>query len=225
MKQRLARRLDGPHLRLPRPADALGEWWARRRPRTRMLLAIALVCLAVLSVIGRARAADRRWGGPPVVVHVAGRDLGVGEQVDDLDRVRFPPAAVPPGAIPPEAVAKLPDNAVLTFALPQGSVLTHRHLDPRGPAAGLPADLQAVPIPAEQGWGLVGGGRVDVWVLAGGEQAAARVAKARPVLHLRSDTSGLTALVGLDSGEVQAVTEGLAVGRVLLTHTASGGRS
>ena len=216
MKLRIAHLFDGPHLRLPRPVDAVGEWWAARRPRTRMAVGIVVVLAAVAFVAARARAADARWGGEPVTVYVAERDHAVGDVATELKRARFPPAVVPP-----EAVTQLPQQPVLAFALPAGSVLTRRHLDPVGPAAGLDADLQAVPLPAEPGWGLVGGGNVDVWVLGGGERPAARVAIGRPVLHLRTDPQGLTALVGLRSPEVQAVTEGLAVGRVLLTHTAA----
>lgn len=217
MRQRLTDLLDGPHLRLPRPLDAVSEWWSCLRPRMRMVVALLLAVSVLLLIDARVRAADARWGGRPVEVLVATRDLPPGESPRALRRTRYPPDVVPPGA-----VAEVREDAVLAFALPTGSVLTRRHLDARGPAAGLAAGLQAVPVPAEPGWGLVTGGHVDVWVLAAGEEPAARVAASRPVVHVREDQGGLTALVGLRSSEAQAVTSGLALGRILLTHAAPG---
>ena len=216
MRRRLPDLLHGPHLRLPRPVDALSEQWSALRPRMRMLAVLLLTVATLLLIDARVRAADARWGGRPVEVLVATRDLAPGEAPAALERMRFPPDVVPPGA-----VAEVTGDEVLAFAVPTGTVLTRRHLDPRGPAAGLAAGLQAVPVPAEPGWGLVTGGHVDVWVLAAGDTPATRVAAGRPVVHVREDPAGLTALIGLRSTEAQAVTSGLALGRILLTHAAA----
>lgn len=213
----MARRLDsflrGPHLRLPRPLDACSEWWSGKPPRVRMLLAALAVVAAGAVLDARVRAVDDRWGGVPQTVLVATRDLSVGDPVDAVRAVRLPPHAVPP-----EALSTVGSGAVLALALPEGSVLTSRHVNARGPAAGLDTGLRAVPVPAEEGWGVVEGGWVDVWTLGSGEQPSRLVARARPVLDVREDASGMTALVGLADREVSAVTTGLALGRVLLAH-------
>ncbi|HWB70953.1 MAG TPA: hypothetical protein VG452_01950, partial [Egibacteraceae bacterium] len=139
---RVAQLLSGPHPALPRPLDALAEHWARLRPRVRTLLAVALLVVAAGALQTRLRAADARWGGAPVAVLVAASDLPVGAPAAGLRRVDLPPAAVPPGA-----VGDVPEAAVLAMALPEGTVLTRAHLDPRGPGAGLDPSLRAVPVP------------------------------------------------------------------------------
>jgi len=207
--------LDGPHPALPPPLDGLAEGWARLRPRVRA----ALVVLAVLAVAvaGEARVAavERRWGGEPVAVLVADRDLAAGTRDPALR-----PAVLPPAAVPPGAVASVPDGAVLALALPRGVVLTAAHLDPRGPAAGLDPGLRAVPVPVEDGWAVAPGGFVDVWVLGGEDGTARQVAGSRAVLEVATaqDGDGRTALLALAEDEVAATTAGLALGRVLLTH-------
>jgi hypothetical protein len=120
--------------------------------------------------------------------------------------------------VPAEAVTEVPEDAVLSLPLPRGAVLTRSHLDPRGPAAGLPDGMRAVPVPTEPGWDVQQGGWVDVWTLGTGDRPARLVASSRPVLQVREDPSGLTTLVGLAGDEVEAVTTGLALGRVLLAH-------
>ena len=205
--------LRGPHPRLPRPLDALSERWAVLRPRTRGLTVATCAVLAVLAVDARVRAAESRWGGAAVTVLIAERDLPVGSPVADLASRRLPPAAVPPGAL-----HRAPDGAVLAFALPRGSVLTRTHVHPRGPAAGLAPGLRAVPVPAEEGWGVTAGGWVDVWVLGAGNRPARLVARSRPVLEVRQYGTAPTALVGLDASEVGPTSAGLALGRVLLAH-------
>lgn len=210
---RVARLLAGPHPALPRPIDALAERWARLRPRVRTLLAIAMLVVAAGVLQARLRAADARWGGAPVAVLVAASDLPVGAPAAGLRRVDLPPAAVPPGA-----VDEVPETAVLAMALPVGTVLTHAHLDPRGPGAGLDPSLRAVPVPVDDSWGVTAGGWVDVWVLGAGEAPARLVGRARPVLQVRGEGTGTTALVGLHVDEVGEATAGLALGRVLLAH-------
>ncbi len=213
----MARRLDdflsGPHLKLPRPLDALSDWWAGRRPRVRMVVVALFVVATMLGMDARSRAVDARWGGEPRRVLVATAALDVG---DPLTQVRV--AALPPEAVPPDAVAGVRDEAVLALALPRGAVVTRAHIDPRGPAVGLDAGMRAVPIPTEPGWGVVAGGWVDVWTLGTGDTPSKLVARGRPVVEVREDSSGLTSLVGLDEDEVEAVTSGLALGRVLLAH-------
>lgn len=213
MRQRLQTLLSGGHPRLPRPVDALSEQWWRLRPRVRTLAVATVVVLAAAGMQSRISAAESRWGGEPRTVLVADRDLPVGAPADGLRRRPMPPLAVPDGAL-----TAVPDGAVLSFALPAGGVLTATHLDGRGPAAGLARGLRAVPVPAEQGWGVVRGGWVDVWVLGAGDAPAALVASSRPVLDVRSDPAGATAIVGMAADEVGPTTEGLALGRVLLTH-------
>ena len=218
MSQRLDALLNGPHLRLPRILDSVSEWWSRRRPRVRTAAVLLLLLGVLLGLDARVRAVDARWGGEPVVALVAAGDLAVGDAVTGVRRVRLPPVAVPD-----DAVTEVADTAILALAAPAGTVLTRRHLDPRGPAAGLASGMRAVPVPTEPGWGIVAGGWVDVWVLGDGETPARQVARARPVLQVRDDAAGLTSLVGLSGSEVQAVTSGLALGGVLLAHAPAPG--
>lgn len=172
-----------------------------------------MVLAVLLGLDARVRAIDARWGGSPRVALLAGQDLAVGDAVGEVREILLPPVAVPDDALTDVAA-----SATLTLAAPAGTVLTRRHLDPRGPAAGLASGMRAVPVPTEPGWGIVAGGWVDVWVLGEGETAARQVARGRPVLQVRDDAAGLTSLVGLAGSEIQAVTAGLAVGRVLLAH-------
>lgn len=178
-----------------------------------MVTAALLVVAAVLVLDARARAIDARWGGAPRTVLVATERLSVGDPLTAVRRARLPPVAVPPGA-----VGDVEGAPVLALALPAGAVVTAAHLEARGPAAGLPNGMRAVPIPTEAGWGVVDGGWVDVWTLGSGDEPSELVARQRPVLDVRTDTGGLTSLVGLREDEVGPVTSGLALGRVLLAH-------
>lgn len=213
MKDRLDRFLHGPHLRLPRPVDALSDWWAGRAPRVRMVAAALMIVATVLALDARAKAIDDRWGGTPRTVLIATSDLKVGDEVAGVRRVR-----VPPTVVPPDAIAEVPEGRVLALALPAGAIVTAAHLDARGAAVGLGDSMRAVPIPTEPGWGVVDGGWVDVWTLGSGDEPSELVAQGRPVVDVISDSSGLTSLVGLDEDEAAAVTRGLALGRVLLAH-------
>ena len=206
-------RLDGPYPRLPRPLDALSDRWTGLRPRARALVGLAVVVALALSVSARIERAERRWGGTPMRVLVAAEDLPAGASEPAVRSLELPPAA-----LPPEPLASFPDGAALALAAPEGTVLTQAHLDPRGPAAGLPADSRAVPIPVESSWGVVAGGRVDVWVLGADTGPAQQVARSAVVLEVTDDSSTATALVGLAEDEVGPTTAGLALGRVLLTH-------
>lgn len=205
--------LRGPHLRLPHPLDAASDWWSARRPRVRMMIGALVLLALVLALDARVRVVDDRWGGEPVTVVVTTDDLAAGDLPDAVRTRRLPPAAVPP-----RALHTVDPELPLALAAPAGTILTAAHIDARGPAAGLAAGMRAVPVPTEPGWGVAAGGWVDVWVLGDGQAPARLVARGRPVLQVRDDTAGLTSLVGLSGSEVQAVTSGLAVGRVLLAH-------
>lgn len=209
---RLAEVTRGPYPVLPRPVDALAEWWARLRPRVRLLVVVSAALLLVAGLQARVAAVERRWGGAPVAVLVADRDLPVGAPLEDLSRTPFPPDVVPPGAL-----TDPPADAVLALALPEGSVLTAGHVDAVGPGAGLDEELRAVPIPVEDGLPPAGGW-VDVWVLGLGDEPATLVARSRPVLEVRDGEFETAVLVGLHVDEVGPATEGLAVGQVLLAH-------
>lgn len=214
MKDHVDRFLHGPHLRLPRPIDAISDWWSGRPPRVRMVAGALLVVATVLALDARATAIDDRWGGTPRTVLVATQDLKVGDEVTAVRRLR-----VPPTIVPPDAVSDVGSGRVLALALPEGAIVTASHLDARGAAVGLGAGMRAVPIPTEPGWGVVDGGWVDVWTLGGGDEPSELVAQGRPVVDVITDSSGLTSLVGLDDDEAAAVTRGLALGRVLLAHS------
>lgn len=208
-----AGRLRGPYPAFVRPLDAVFERWARLRPRVRLLVVVLGVVALALSMQARVTRAEQRWGGGARTVLVATGDVPVGATEPAVEAVQLPPAAVPPGAL-----AELPDGAAVALALPEGSVLTQAHVDPRGPVAGLAPGLRAVPVPVEEGWGVTAGAWVDVWVLGAAESPAVRVARSRSVLEVRDDGATASALVGLADDEVAATTEGLALGRVLLTH-------
>jgi hypothetical protein len=208
----LRRLLAGAHPALPGPIDALAERWAALAPRVRTGRVLLAVLGAVLASGVRVRAAEARWGGAPVTALVAVADLPVGSPAVGLRRVRLPP-----DALPARAVTAVPAGAVLTLALPEGAALTAAHLDPTGPAAGLPPGLRALPVPVEEAWGIVAGALVDVWVL-GADGSTLPAARARPVLEVRGEGGERTALLGLAVDEVTAVTGGLGQGRVLLAH-------
>lgn len=205
---------------LPKLIDAAARRWAGVAPRIRFVVIIAATSAVLLASHARVLVAEARWGGTPVEAWVATRDAGVGE-TPDLRRVRLPPRALP--AAP---VTSLDPDATLAIALPEGAVLTERHVSPAGPAAGLPAGARLVPVPVDDGWAVTAGGRVDVWIAhpvaatAATSPEADLVARDRPVVDVRTDESGdLTALVSIDAGDVPDVTTGLLEGSVILSHT------
>ena len=205
--------INGRPIALPSLVDAVLERWARVPPRPRALLML-LATLGMITVMQhRVALAEARWGGMPVVVLRAAEDLPAGAPA-----ARLRPVALPPAALPSRVVRHPPDGAVLSLPLPAGSVLTEAHLDPRGPTANLPDDVRAVPVPVETGWQVEPGSWVDVWVLGAGDVPSRLVARARAVLQVRRDEGTRTALVALRDDEVGPVTEGLALGKVLLTH-------
>lgn len=204
--------LEGPPPVLPVWVDALARRWAGVPPRARTVVIGLAVLLVLAGTEVRVRRAESRWGGAPVTAWVAETDTGVG-QVPQLRQVRLPPGALP------AAPADEPDAATpLTLALPEGAVLTALHVSPTGPAVGLPEGSRLVPIPVDAGWGVVAGGRVDVW-LADTSGATALVAARRPVLEVRGEEPDrLTALVAVEEDDVTAVAGGLGTGSVLLSH-------
>lgn len=210
---RLRRALTGPLPRLPHPVDTLADRWAGLPARARAAVVVALLLFTVAGCELRARAAAAQWGGEPAIALIATVDLPVGALATELRRVRLPP-----GAIPADAVEHVDGTERLALAVPAGAVLTRAHLDPRGPAAGLAQGLRAVPLPVEEGWGLVPGAWVDVWALDPGGAGAQLVARSRPVLVVREDDLQRTALVGLAEAEVTAATAGLSSGGILLVH-------
>lgn len=211
----LRRLINGHPVALPSPMDAVSERWAHVPPRARALLGLLAALAAVAGMQYRVALADARWGGAPVTVLRATEDLPVGSLAA---RARLEPIALPPAALPPRAVRQPPDGAVLSLPLPAGSVLTQAHLDPKGPAANLPDDVRALPVPIEAGWRVEPGGWVDVWVLGASQAPSRLVARSRAVLEVRRDEAVRTALVALRDDEVAPATEGLALGKVLLTH-------
>lgn len=203
----------GPPLVLPRPADAISRRWSRLPPRGRLLLASLAVLAVVVAAETRVRAAQLRWGGPPVQVWVAAADTGIGE-VPRLTPVRLPPRIVPAAAL-----STAPGARPVTVPLPAGAVITEAHVAPAGPAVGLPSGLRLVPVPVDDGWGLAAGGAVDVWIGEPDGDGATLVARHRAVADVRTDEGGnLTALVAVAAREVPALTGGLARGTVWLSH-------
>lgn len=212
MLSRVRTHLAGAPPALPSALDRCSERWWLLPARTRHLVVLALVALAVTGGEWRVRRAQARWGGPPRPALVAVEASSVG----DPPRVRtvdLPPALVPTGA--PRAVD---GDARLALALPEGAVLTRAHLSPRGPAVGLPDGLRVVPLPVPAGPGIASGGRVDVWTLTSGPGTSQRIAVGRPVVAVSGEDDERVALVGLSTTEVAEAMRGLADGEVLLTH-------
>lgn len=206
--------LSGPPFVLPAPLDAAARRWSRVPPRVRALMVLVVVLGLLLATEVRVQHAEARWGGAPVTAWVATSDVGVGE-VPELRRVRLPP-----GALPAQPVQRVSDVGPLTLALPEGAVLTQRHVSPVGPAVGLPPGSRLVPVPVDDGWAVAAGSRVDVW-MAEADGSTSLVAAARPVLEVRGGdgSGGLTALVAVEAGDVTALARGLGDGTVLLSHT------
>lgn len=203
----------GPPWRWPGPLDHVAEWWARRPPRLRALV-VALVTLAAAAAYGwQVARVDARYGGAPVPVLVATRDLAVGEPPDGVVRRRLPPVAVPD-----DALREVPDGQVVAVPLLAGGVLTAAHLDARGPAAAVAADQRVLPIPLEPTWAVEGGSFVDLWALAGDATEGVPVARSRHVLQVTGEGTRPVALVVLDHHEVAPVVAALAAGHLVVSH-------
>jgi hypothetical protein len=210
-RSRLTGTLQGPPVALPAALDRCSELWWGLSPRTRMAVGMLALALALIGCEVRVAEARNRWGGPPRRALIAVRDVPIGQH-PQVRAVRLPPALVPP-----DAPQDVDDSARLAFALPEGVVLTRRHLSDRGPAAGLPQDLRVVPIPIDPGWQVRAGGWVDVWALATPGQTM-RIARHRPVVAVTGDDDRPSALVGLATTEVTAAMRGLVEGDIVLTH-------
>jgi hypothetical protein len=141
-RDRPARALaGGAPLVLPSWLDALSDRWWGLTPRTRAVaVAAALVLVAAAST---ARVAASPYG-PPVPVLVAAADLPIGATLDDatLRRTRWPGELAPPGV-------RTQASGTLTAPLPEGSVLTERHVTESGLAGAVAVGQVAVPLPAE----------------------------------------------------------------------------
>lgn len=210
---RLRRLATGPSPTWPAPLDGLAEGWARLPPRLRLAAIAAAIAAAAVAGHARMEAVESRWGGEPVAVLTATERMPLGTTAaGGLARTRLPPRAVPPGA-----VSEVDDDAVLAAPLPRGAVLTELHVAETGPAAGLGDDLRVVPVAVREGWGVEAGGWVDVWVEGAGPGRTGPVATSRPVLDVRGDGARPTALIGLHTDEVAAVT-GADRDAVRLTH-------
>jgi hypothetical protein len=130
-----------------------------------------------------------------------------------LEAVRLPRAAIPATAV----TDRIAPGTVLSLPLVEGGLLTHVHLSPGGPAAGIAADERLVPIPVEATWGIEAGSVVDVWAVLGETAPPEPLASARPVLEVRQEGARLVALVSLHEDDVADATTSVSRGRVLLT--------
>lgn len=205
--------IHGPPLVWARPLDALDEAWAALPPRARWLARVLLTVALVVVVALQLRAAHLRWGGPPVEVLVAAEPAAAGT----VPLARGQP--YPPSALPDDALTGTLPPGTLTVGVVEGTVLTRRHFDARGPAAALAPHERLVPVPVDPGWAVEAGSRVDVWVLATSGDDGRLLAAGRPVLSVGGSTSRPVALVALAAEDVRAATTALATSQVVLTHS------
>lgn len=119
-------RLTGAPPALPPLLDRASERWWRCSPRQRLASLLALALLGLAAGIGQAAASP--WG-PPVTVHLASRDLAVGEVLTTSDTRR---GSWPRDLVPPQAVTAPQPGATIVAPLPAGSVLTDAHLGEGG---------------------------------------------------------------------------------------------
>ena len=219
-RDRLDRPLRGAYPALPPPLDRCSEWWARRRPRVRLLIGVVALLAVAGALTSRVAVLEQRFAAPPVRVLVAEEFLPVGTAAPAVAMVRLPALAVPDGAL--EAV---PDDAVVAVAVPKGAVVTRAHLDVQGPGAALPTDQRAVPVPVEEGWGLEAGGFADVWASGDIGEPAALLVEAAPVLAVHDGDLRPVAVVGVPAARVAEVaTAGDGPG-LLLTHAPAASRA
>jgi hypothetical protein len=154
MLPRTRHHLTGPPVALPVAFDRVAETWWRARPRTRMLLGVSLVALALMAGLAHAAAAP---GGPPTSVWVATRDLLPGEVIAGPDTER---RSWPMGLVPDGAVAR--PTGTVTATLPRGAVVTDRHLGELGIVAAVAPGRVAVAVPVDQLPTLSAGARLDL---------------------------------------------------------------
>lgn len=154
MLPRTRHRLTGPPFALPVALDRVAETWWRARPRTRLVVGVALTALALLAGLGHAAAAP---DGPPTTVWVATRDLLPGEVIagPDAERRSWPMGLVPDGAV------SRPSGTV-SATLPRGAVVTDRHLGDHGIVAAVAPGRVAVAVPVDQLPDLSAGARLDL---------------------------------------------------------------
>ncbi|MFA9447120.1 SAF domain-containing protein [Egicoccus sp. AB-alg6-2] len=140
---------------MPRPLDAVSEWWFRAGPRLRFVLAALVVIAALGGYVVRMTASP--WG-PPVAVLVAATDLPLGHEPTsgDVRSVRWPAQVVP------DDVVTEVDGARLTVAVPAGTALTSRHFADGGIAGALSATAAAIAIERELLPELPPGARIDL---------------------------------------------------------------
>jgi hypothetical protein len=154
MLPRTRHHLTGPPFALPVALDRLAESWWRARPRTRMVVGVALAASMLLAGLAHAAAAP---DGPPTSVWVATRDLLPGEVLANPDTER---RSWPMGLVPDGAVAR-PEGTV-TATLPRGAVVTDRHLGEVGIVAAVAPGRVAVAVPVDLLPTLSAGARVDL---------------------------------------------------------------
>jgi hypothetical protein len=154
MLPRTRHHLAGPPFALPLAIDRVAEAWWRARPRTRLIVGIAVAVLALLAGVAHAAAAP---DGPPTGVWVATRDLLPGEVIagPDTERRSWPADLVPDGALAHPA-------GTVSATLPRGAVVTDRHLGDLGIVAALAPGRVAVAVPVDQLPTLAAGARLDL---------------------------------------------------------------
>lgn len=154
MFSNVRKELDGPPFALPPVLDRVAERWWRARPRSRLVVGLAVVVLLVVIGLANAAAAPH---GPPSVAWVATRDLRVGDVLgpDELRRTTWPADLLPDGVVSEP-------SGILVAPLPRGAVATDRHVGDGGPATGLPPGTAVVPVPVDAVPPLPSGARLEL---------------------------------------------------------------
>jgi hypothetical protein len=193
--------LTGPPFALAAPLDRLAEAWWRATPRTRAALALAGATTLVALGVGQAASSPY---GPPITVHVAIRDLAVGEVAGpgDVRRTSWPRDLVPDGAVDGP-------GGPLRAPLPRGAVLTSAHLGDGGPAAELPAGRVAVPIALDALPVLDPGTRLDLIGLHP-DGSVTTLTAAAVVVHVDATDAWLS----IDDADAVAVSAAAAAGAI-----------
>lgn len=119
-----------------------------------MLLAALLIIVAA----GIGQAAASPWG-PPTTVHVAARDLAVGDVLTDGDVRR---RGWPRDLVPPDAVTVDVTGTTVLAPLPAGAVVTDAHLGDAGLGGAVGSGRAGVAVPLEVVPTTTPGMRVDL---------------------------------------------------------------